>query len=703
LPLALEQAGAYISDGQLQLDEYLPLFDRYRQELLSLISPSDIFSARKETVFTTWELSFSSVLSQDAAAAQLMLLFAFMHHESLWEGMFLLAAEMQPSASSTSPLESLSWFWELCRDPFRFKAAIRRILSVSLAKRGPSPGSLYLHPLVHSWSRDRLKPEERCQKQLQAVVVLGQALFSISRVAQITEAWSLKQRILLHADVCIGIAKSNGTSTHFYSLFREPAAVHALLQIIDLYYDFGKLKQAENLLSSILSLALENSPGELILECQLKLADVLVMLGRHEEAVQRYLEVLTSTRKYGDKEETALKAQAGLGRVYWVMMKYPESEYNLKVVTNALKSSTGKFGPLGQQAASNLGLLYWHKGELTEALKILDEVLDEIGPERVDNDISSLEHLYRRAIVVQFMGDYQEAKRTFSRVLTKRQELLGPDNLETCQAANALGRVHCFLGEYELAQKLLDTAWSGQERIGLGMNHPAVLRTLFNYGVLNREKGLYDEAFECLDRAGLWQRNLGERNYSYLCCRIELAIVEMGRGQHEAAVRILRSVRQIQKEDYPQYQPECIQAVIALADALTKTGELSEAESLLAMVIPIVKEAFGEGHPALLHAVTSRSRLRRLQGRAAEAVEDLENTVNALATVYGDAHQSTLTAGALLGQIYWDIGREEKGREKISKAWNVMENVLGNEHPKTREVQGMLANLFARELDRLEL
>jgi len=224
------------------------------------------------------------------------------------------------------------------------------------------------------------------------------------------------------------------------------------------------------------------------------------------------------------------------------------------------------------------------------------------------------------------------------------------------------------------------------------MSHPAVLRTLFNYGVLNREKGLYDEAFECLDRAILWQRKYGYRHHSYLSGRIELAILELDRGEPDKAIKILNSARQVQQEYYPLNKPECIKATVALANALAQTGELSAAESLLAMIIPIVKQAFGDRHPAFLHALISRSRLRRLQGRSGEAGEELEDAVITLGTTCRDAHKSTLIAGALLGQIYWEIGRKEEGRERIVKALGALNNILGNEHPKTRDVKEMLLN-----------
>jgi hypothetical protein len=53
LPLAIEQAGAYISDVQIPLSEYLPLFEKHRRELLKRPIIGDIYNSRRQTVFTT--------------------------------------------------------------------------------------------------------------------------------------------------------------------------------------------------------------------------------------------------------------------------------------------------------------------------------------------------------------------------------------------------------------------------------------------------------------------------------------------------------------------------------------------------------------------------------------------------------------------------------------------------------------------------
>lgn len=660
------------------------MFETHRRELLGRVSTGHMYTARKETVFTTWEISFKSIQSQDDAAGQLMLILAFLHHESPWEGLFHLAAGAQTSNPELFPCDGdFYWLIDLCSDKYRFKSAVGKILSFSLAKRGPLPGSLYLHPLVHAWGRDRLNTKERFRKQVHALAIIGQALFYTSKMARGNELWRLRLRILHHADASLSFAKSDGNTSDFASLFGEPALASSIFQIANLYYDFGRLKQAEDLLSSLLTFSHLPTPDEVLSESRLKLADVLVLRGRHEEAEQRYKDLYTSTHV---SDDIRLQVRAGLGRVYWIMCQYNKSQEHLEAVIESVTHGSGRLGCLGQQAASNLALIYWHTGKLQDALNSLDKVIAEISPGAISTDNTALEHLYRRAMVFLALGRLHEAVATFTTVFASRKSIFGFDNLETCQAANALGLTYLRFGEYKEAREHLDVAWSGQERLGLGMGHPAVLRTLSNYGRLNYEEGLYDEAYECLARASQGESKYGERHHSYLCVQIELAVLETDRGNLGKALDVLSIVQKVLQEDYPPEKPELMRASCAAANALIRLGDLEKAEMELTNAILVAIEHFEPENCYLLDLKVVHARLRHEQNRGAEAVADLEATIERLGNVTANDHPKICMAKALLGQICVKIGRKDKGLHILRSTLKALAQGLGEDHPKTREV-----------------
>jgi hypothetical protein len=98
LPLALDQAGAYIEETQCSLADYLHLYRSQRADLLK--ERGGMVLDHPEPVATTWSLSFAQVQARSAAATDLLRVCAFLHpdaipEEILTEGATALGPELQ--------------------------------------------------------------------------------------------------------------------------------------------------------------------------------------------------------------------------------------------------------------------------------------------------------------------------------------------------------------------------------------------------------------------------------------------------------------------------------------------------------------------------------------------------------------------------------------------------------------------------------
>ena len=157
LPIAIDQAGAYIASGVTTIGDYLAKYSEHRKTLLSY---SEFKGASKynRTVYETWELSYREIQqraesddSHRANAAKnamlLLALFPFFHHEGITEEIFSYAALAgdEKTSSSKLPLASSlldrrllplnkSGTW----DNFLFREGVRILLSFSLIKKGSS-------------------------------------------------------------------------------------------------------------------------------------------------------------------------------------------------------------------------------------------------------------------------------------------------------------------------------------------------------------------------------------------------------------------------------------------------------------------------------------------------------------------------------------------------------------------------------------
>ena len=83
LPLALDQAGAYIEETSCGLSGYLDLYQSYRSELLK--RRGDLVSDHPESVATTWDISFKKIEEANPAATELLRFCAFLHPDEIPE------------------------------------------------------------------------------------------------------------------------------------------------------------------------------------------------------------------------------------------------------------------------------------------------------------------------------------------------------------------------------------------------------------------------------------------------------------------------------------------------------------------------------------------------------------------------------------------------------------------------------------------
>ncbi|KIL54805.1 hypothetical protein M378DRAFT_1051575, partial [Amanita muscaria Koide BX008] len=186
IPLAIDQAGGYVQSCGCGLDYYLELFVKHRAKLMSDKEFTGA-SLYKYSTYGTWEISIEEIKhraegenSAKSLAAQSALIlhniFAFLHHDNISGEIFKNAAMnfMERKNEITNGLpQSIS-----CLDPqtlflnedgnwdeLQFLAGIKVLLSFSLIRNNEM--LYFVHPLIQTWSRDRIpvaNASECCQK-----------------------------------------------------------------------------------------------------------------------------------------------------------------------------------------------------------------------------------------------------------------------------------------------------------------------------------------------------------------------------------------------------------------------------------------------------------------------------------------------------------------------------------------------------------
>jgi tetratricopeptide (TPR) repeat protein len=207
LPLALEQAGAFVEASGETLAGYLHLFLTKQKDLLRE-RPG---RAKDEaTVATTWDISFGRVETESPAGAALMDLLAFFAPESIAKEVIRAGAEYLPS-----PLK------EAAADEFEFDkavAALRRYSLIEVGRGRVSPPnneavapSLSVHRLVQAVARERLNEDDSKRWAEAAVKVVNEA-YPGDAILDDPSTWTLCARLLPHALIVTEAAEKNGVA-----------------------------------------------------------------------------------------------------------------------------------------------------------------------------------------------------------------------------------------------------------------------------------------------------------------------------------------------------------------------------------------------------------------------------------------------------------------------------------------------------------
>jgi len=141
LPLALEQARAYMAETGISMNQYIELFQTRHGEMLGQGTDSQDY---QHTVATTWELALEQ-LSPEAAG--LLNLFSFMAPDRILQDVIVDGAEHLPEPLSRT-----------VADPLALGEAVSALRRFSLI--GTVDDGWSVHRLVQAVVRERLSPEE---------------------------------------------------------------------------------------------------------------------------------------------------------------------------------------------------------------------------------------------------------------------------------------------------------------------------------------------------------------------------------------------------------------------------------------------------------------------------------------------------------------------------------------------------------------
>ncbi|WP_236065316.1 tetratricopeptide repeat protein [Reticulibacter mediterranei] len=525
LPLALDQAGAYIEEAGCNISDYQQLYQQYRVVLLK--ERRGIIPDHPESVATTWLLSFERVEQVNPAASELLRLCAFLAPDSIPEEMITEGSQyLGPRLAAVAA------------DAFLFNQAIGTLLAYSLIHRDANHHVLSIHRLVQAVLKDAMNKEllhiwaertvwvvavtfpredhtrySRCEQYLphvrecirlielenivflEAAQLLDQAAHYLQQRTRYWEREPLYQQALRIREQLLG-------STH-------QDTVQSMINLAWAYSLQEKYILAEPLWRQILTIR-EQQLGimhPLTVQSMARLGSFCAGQGQDEEAELLYQHALTLREQiFGPTHPDTAEMLISLARLYRKQRKYeraePLYERSLKIYEQLATSKT-------LSAAYYLGMsaqLYEEQGKYAQAewLHLQELAIQERiwGPQHhcTAASLSSLAHFYHKqaqyekaiplfqravAIYEQTLGEvtymasslsglaqiyrsqrkFEDAKSLYQQILAIDEQTFGPIHSHTAGSLSSLAQLYEEQEKNEKAVQLYQKAFSTYEKL----------------------------------------------------------------------------------------------------------------------------------------------------------------------------------------------------------------------------------------------
>jgi len=472
LPLALEQAAAYMGQRQKTPAQYLALYRERRRELWDREKRPDDYHA---TILTTWEMAFDHA-RQTPGAAALLNLCCFLAPEAIPLEVIVAHAEALPEELAA-----------VLGDEMALDDALDALQAYSLLAR--TDGALSIHRLVQAVAREQMG-EERAKIWAEAAInLLNDAWpFDSGDMNTWIQSSQLLPQLLNVADIA---AQQEIITTQAASLNGKA----------DFYLDFfGNKQQALPYSKRALAIR-EKALGPDHPDTATSLNNLGVLLramGNLAEARPYYERALAINEKAlgPDHPDTATSLN-NLGYLLQAMGNLAEARPYFERALAINEKALGPHHPDTATSLNNLGYLLQAMGNLAEARPYFERALaineKALGPDHPDT-ATSLNNL---GYLLQAMGNLAEARPYYERALAIREKALGPDHPTTATSLNNLGGLLDSMGNLAEARPYYERALAIDEK-ALGPDHPTTKTIRNNLMMLNLQAGTGSQSVDDL-------------------------------------------------------------------------------------------------------------------------------------------------------------------------------------------------------------
>ncbi|QBD77678.1 helix-turn-helix domain-containing protein [Ktedonosporobacter rubrisoli] len=590
LPLAIEQAGAYIGAMHCSLENFLRLYHASPLKLLEgHVAPSD----HPLSVEGTFALAFEQLRQKKPDAAELLTLLCFLAPDELPEALFTddLSA-LQPFLSS-APIDEFQW-----------NALLHELLAYALVRHNRQHKTFTVHRLVQLVLKEHLSLEVR-RSWLGLVVQFLHKAFALDREHANVEQWPWCEQLLPHVLAVIEQAEDLKYSSSVFASLQAKVATYYLQRARHLEAEAYYLKA----LSHLETLPTQNDE-EFVLTLT-GLGEACHKQGKYQEAEIRYQQALSHIDKHLPQEQRLqIFPFHALAFLYFDLARQDEAEALYLQALDICEQVAEPEHPHVLVLLIGLAALYGNMGRFHEARTLYQRLMhihEHMGTLRPLDELTLLNDL---ATFYIRQGKYQEAEPLLQQALDLGSLYLGPEHPEVSAILNNLGSLYRRQARYQEAEAFYLRALQLREQI-FGPDHPYVAFFQNNLAWLYQLQGRYEQAHTLILRAlQIYEHALNPDHLATASAFITYANICKAQSHTTRAEELYLHALHIFEQANEPLHPDLALTLHMLGNLYYEQGRIEQAQELYLRALYIRQQILIPEHPEILSLQESLKKLR---------------------------------------------------------------------------------------------
>jgi tetratricopeptide (TPR) repeat protein len=514
LPLALEQAGAYIKEGS-SITEYIQLFKKSEQKLLNWGNP---YSDKELTVATTWDVTCQQMYKMEPLSVYFLNLCSFLASENIPEEYFkTIASFLQQNYPNQI-------------DPIRLKEAQMILMRFSMIEIINQ--KKFVHCLVQDIIRFKLTYEKQIDGFFESALSFLNNIFEPNASDNVSDPESIKKCISLLPHIqkvvtydynytdpiyLVQLLDKLGKQLKIEAQYNKAKEIflrliklvkkyykdnyHFLADVIGnlglIYEKLGEYSKAITCYQRALTLSKGTNNDKAFINISMiknNIGNVQFSLGKYKKALNWYKQALKIVNNYCLEDNVKLAViYCNIGVAYEFLGKYPDAldNYNKSLNINESISKNSYYIALDHE---NIGDIYNLKGEYDIAAihyQISNDIFINIfGTEHPD--VATI-WIKKATNMLQNNGDIEEVKKYFDQALTVDRKFFVEPHPNISRDLNKLGTLWLQFKQTNKAYHFLESALSMDLKF-YKSDHPDIARDYESIGDFYCQIENYKEA-----------------------------------------------------------------------------------------------------------------------------------------------------------------------------------------------------------------